>query len=102
VSALPGYASLGYQEVTDPASASNGLATLEVKVTLRPDEQVWVWTLLQTPAPNGSTVDAFHTMVTSWDNPANLVPAPEPATWAELAIGLTALAGLHRRGARHA
>ena len=100
VSTLPGYASLGSQAFHDQDSVANGRTTLAVTHTLQPGDAVWVFTLLQTPAPNESTIDASHTMITQWDNPANLMPAavvPEPAIWAELAAGLTALAGLRRR-----
>lgn len=65
-------------------------------VTLSPGDSVWVWTLLQTPVVNGSTIDAANTFVTKWDDgtdlvPANVVPAP-PAVWL-LATGLAGLVG---------
>lgn len=75
---FPGYADLGSQTYSDSASNATGLATLGVAVILNPGETVWVWALLQTPATDGSTVDASHTFVTAWDNSADLTPGYRP------------------------
>ena len=104
---LPGYVSLGASQYTATTSTLNGVANLSVAVTLNPGEVVWVQTLLQTPAANGGIVDASHTLVTGWSDPANLVPAivasaPEPAD-AELfgvalaSLGIIALSRSRRR-----
>lgn len=100
---FPGYSDLGYQEYSDTASTAAGSATLGVTVTLLPGETVWVWVLLQTPALNGSVVDASHTLVTSWDNPLNLTPAvvvPEPATGSLMLLGIAGIVLFRRRTAR--
>jgi len=70
---------------------------------LNPGDTVWVWAYLQTSAPNGSTVDASHTLITSWDNSANLIPAvsvPEPGTLTLLGISLAGLLVAPRRNWR--
>ena len=72
-----------------------GSHTIGVTAALNSGDSVWVWGLLQTPATNGSIVDA-HTFTTSWDNTADLIPAaiasiPEPETYAMLLAGLGVL-----------
>ena len=99
---LPGYHSLGADHFTDTASTLAGTALLDVTISMNPGDTVWVWALLQTPAANGSWVDASHTLVTGWNDVAGLVPAavamPEPATLALLWIALPlALAQGRRR-----
>jgi hypothetical protein len=100
-SAFPGYVQLGAASFTDPtASVIHGVGTFGVTVTLTPGEMVWVDVLLQTPAPNGSVLDATHTLVTGWSDPAFLVPAvalPEPETLALLGAGIAAFAASLRR-----
>ena len=76
-------------------------------MTLTPGETVWVQVLLQTPAANGSYVDASHTLITGWSDTSDLTPAvtslplpvPEPSSLALYALGLaaTAFAAARRR-----
>ena len=72
---------------------------------LAPGETLWLRVLLQTPAANGSDVDASHTLVTGWSDSADLTPAvtslpvPEPTPLALFGLGLAALAVAKRRRA---
>jgi len=96
-SALPGYGEIGSQNFEATTTTANGFAALAVTLTLQPGETFWVWTILQTPAVNGGFSDASHTLVTTWDNTAGLVPAviaavPEPTPL--LLIATAALAGM--------
>ena len=102
-----GYVELGQNVFSDNASRSGGSANLGVTVTLTPGETIWLYVLLQTPAVNGSVIDASHTLVTSWDDGTDLTPAvtslpvvPEPAPLALFGLGLAALAVAKRRRAR--
>jgi hypothetical protein len=99
---LPGFHSLGSDQFSDAASTLAGSALLDVTISMNPGDTVWVWALLQTPAADGSWVDASHTLVTAWNDAAGLAPAavavPEPATFALLWFALPlALARVRRR-----
>ncbi len=100
-----GFKELGWDEFFDSRlDVPDGLEELSVTVTLNPGDAIWVYALLQTPAANGSLVDASNTLVTAWDDPESLVPAaqvPEPSTigllaWGLLGFGLTAAASRRR------
>jgi hypothetical protein len=71
----PGYELLAVQQYVGATTDPAGDATLEATVNLEPGDAVWVHVLMQTPAAMGSVVDASRTLVTRWDEPADLVPA---------------------------
>lgn len=101
---LPGVSTVGFDQFSNPTtSALNALVALAVTVTLHPGDAIWIYAALQTPAPNGGSIDAAHTMVTHWDNTADLVPAfvatvPEPASWFPALWGLTFVLSRRREG----
>lgn len=102
--AASGYSLLGEDWYNDLSDAAVGSATLGVSLDLNPGESVWVWAFLQTPAADGSVVDASHTFVTRWDNAVGLVPAastsvPEPGPLALFGLGLAGLVVRRRRDA---
>lgn len=91
---FPGFNLLGSQSFADATSTAAGSATLGVTVSLAPGQTVWVDVLLQTPAVNGSRVDASGTLVTGWDDSLNLTPAtvvPEPGTSSLIGLGLAGM-----------
>jgi hypothetical protein len=100
-----GYVDLAQTSFSDDTSTASGTGNLGVTLNLTPGETVWLYVLLQTPAVNGSVVDASHTLVTGWDDTSALLPAvtsapvPEPSSWAFMGCGLAALAALRRRRA---
>ena len=95
-----GYSDIASSSYEDHSSTSSGIGILSVSVALNPGDVVWVWTLLQTPAVNGSAIDASHTFVTGWSNPADLTAAAiavsEPAGLEWMCLGL-AVSGMVRR-----
>jgi hypothetical protein len=98
-----GYVDLAQSSFSDDTSVTGGSGNLSVTLNLTPGETVWLYVLLQTPAVNGSVIDASHTLVTGWDVTSDLTPAvtsapvPEPSSWALIGCGLAALAALRRR-----
>ncbi|HEY8975512.1 MAG TPA: PEP-CTERM sorting domain-containing protein [Burkholderiaceae bacterium] len=98
-----GYVDLAQNTFSDDTSQAGATGNLGVTVSLTPGETVWLYVLLQTPAVNGSVVDASHTLVTGWSDATDLVPAvtsapvPEPSSWALIGCGLAAVAVLRRR-----
>ena len=101
-----GYALVAQMTYADTSTNPTGLGTFGIDVPLAPGETIWLRVLLQTPAANGSSVDASHTLVTHWDDTADLTPAvtslpvPEPEPFALFGLGLAALAVAKRRAAR--
>lgn len=101
VAGQQGYHSLASAEFFDatPTDSGSHLLITTPSVTLHDGDAVWVWALLQTPAVNGASIDAYHTFRTAWDNSEGLTPAavPEPGTWLLMAIGVLAGAPIARR-----
>ena len=101
-----GYVDIASMTFADTSSNPAGSGTFSVDVPLTPGETIWLRVLLQTPAANGSVTDASHTLITSWNDSADLTPAvtstpvPEPSSMAMFALGLaaTAFAARRRRG----
>ena len=86
------------------ASVFEGISSISIDVELNPGDSIWIFSFLQTPAANGSTVDSFGTLVTGWDDTTDLIPArafvPEPGSLALMLIGLVGLRFVRRPGSR--
>ena len=104
-----GYVDLAQDTFSDDTTHAGATGDLGVTLALTPGETVWLYVLLQTPAVDGSVIDASHTLVTGWNDPTDLVPAvtslpvpvPEPAPVALFGLGLAAaLVARRRRAAR--
>jgi hypothetical protein len=101
-----GYALVSQMTYADTSTNPSGSGSFSVDVPLAPGETIWLRVLLQTPAANGSYVDASHTLVTGWNDSTDLTPAvtslpvPEPTPIALFGLGLAALAVAQRRRAR--
>ena len=71
---------LGYQLLASDRSrvgttTSAGEATLAATVNLEPGDAVWALVAIQTPVANGSVVDASRTLMTSWNDSTDIIPA---------------------------
>jgi hypothetical protein len=102
-----GYVDLAQNTFSDDTTHAGATGDLGVTLTLTPGETVWLYVLLQTPAVNGSVIDASHTLVTGWNDATDLVPAvtslpvpvPEPAPVVLFGLGLAAALVAGRRRA---
>ena len=95
VNANPDLVLIGQSTWRDYLSTTTGNAALAVTITLNPGDSVWLQAYLQVRAAGGGFADASNTLITSWDNPADLVPGlvgsiPEPGTLALMGLGLAA------------
>lgn len=98
-----GYTEVASMTFADTSSNPAGGGTFGVDVPLAPGETIWLRVLLQTPAANGSTTDASHTLITGWNDSSDLTPAvtslpvPEPSPLALFGLGLAAIAFAARK-----
>jgi hypothetical protein len=101
-----GYTDVGQSTFADSTTNAAGLGNLSVTVPLLPGQTIWLYVLLQTPALDGSTIDASHTLITGWDDATGLTPAvtsspvPEPTSLALFGLGLAAVGVARRRHVR--